>query len=149
MDHVMTSLKPRLHKPRNSLRSGVKPNTRTGAKSARAEAASASGLDLAPAIEALDLLLELERPADAQLSAFFRNYPNFGARDRSFIAEAVYGVLRRLRSLQVLAAPATPRRLLLAWLAPSWRISRKRCDWICLTGCMNGLPPSTASICRP
>ncbi len=81
-------------------------------------------------------MLELDRPADAQLSAFFRNYPNFGARDRSFIAEAVYGVLRRLRSLQVLAAPAakplavsppdaagvrlagaTPRRLLLAWLA--------------------------------
>jgi 16S rRNA (cytosine967-C5)-methyltransferase len=117
MDHVMTSLKPRLHKPRNTLRSGVKPNTKAGGKSAGAEGASASGLDLAPAIEALGLLLELERPADAQLSAFFRNYPNFGARDRSFIAEAVYGVLRRLRSLQVLAAPATPRRLLLAWLA--------------------------------
>jgi len=113
----MTSLKPRLHKPRNTLRSGAKPNASNGAKAARAEAASASGLDLAPTIEALGLLLELEKPADAQLSAFFRNYPNFGARDRSFIAEAVYGVLRRLRSLQVLAAPATPRRLLLAWLA--------------------------------
>jgi 16S rRNA (cytosine967-C5)-methyltransferase len=117
MDHVMTSLKPRLHKPRNSLRSGAKPTARAGAKSARAEGAGASGLDLTPAIEALGLLLELEKPADAQLSAFFRNYPNFGARDRSFIAEAVYGVLRRLRSLQVLATPATPRRLLLAWLA--------------------------------
>lgn len=106
----MTSSNPRLHKPRNGIRSKGKPG-------ARPDAGGTQGLDLAPAIEALELLLELQRPADAQLSAFFRNYPNFGARDRSFIAEAVYGVLRRLRSLQTLAAPATPRRLLLAWLA--------------------------------
>lgn len=106
----MTSSNPRLHKPRNAIRPKGKPG-------ARPDVAEAQGLDLAPAIEALGLLLELQRPADAQLSAFFRNYPNFGARDRSFIAEAVYGVLRRLRSLQTLAAPATPRRLLLAWLA--------------------------------
>ena len=109
----MTSPKPRLHKPRNTLRSGAK----SSGKAAKAENTSIPGLDLAPAIEALGILLELDKPADAQLSAFFRNYPNFGARDRSFIAEGVYGVLRRLRSLQVLAAPATPRRLLLAWLA--------------------------------
>jgi 16S rRNA (cytosine967-C5)-methyltransferase len=107
----MTSLKPRLHKPRNAVR----PAAKSAAKSARPEGAAA--LELGPAIEALEILLDLAHPADAQLSAFFRNYPNFGARDRSFIAEAVYGVLRRLRSLQVLAAPATPRRLLLAWLA--------------------------------
>jgi len=109
----MTSPKPRLHKPRNALRTGAKS---TG-KSAKPENAGIPGLDLAPAIEALEILLELEKPADAQLSAYFRNYPNFGARDRSFVAEAVYGVLRRLRSLRVLAEPATPRRLLLAWLA--------------------------------
>jgi 16S rRNA (cytosine967-C5)-methyltransferase len=107
----MTLQKPRLHKPRNALRTADK----SGAKTARPD--SATGLDIAPAIEALELLLDLAHPADAQLSAFFRNYPNFGARDRSFIAEAVYGVLRRLRSLRVLAEPATPRRLLLAWLA--------------------------------
>ena len=104
----MTSHKPRLHKPRNTLRTG---------KSVLAENAVVPSLDLAPAIEALEMLLELSHPADAQLSAFFRNYPQFGARHRAFIAEAVYGVLRRLRSLQELAAPATPRRLLLAWLA--------------------------------
>jgi 16S rRNA (cytosine967-C5)-methyltransferase len=105
----MTSSKPRLHKPR-------RPAHPAG-KSSRSEGAIAQGLDLGPAIEALELLLALDKPADAQLSAFFRNYPNFGPRERSFIAESVYGVLRRLRSLQVLAAPATPRRLLLAWLA--------------------------------
>jgi len=112
----MTLQKPRLHKPRNAQR----PAGKSAAKTGRTESAGspAAGLDLAPAIEALELLLDLSHPADAQLSAFFRNYPNFGARDRSFIAEAVYGVLRRLRSLQVLSAPAvTPRRLLLAWLA--------------------------------
>lgn len=105
----MTLQKPRLHKPRASNR----PTSKRGAS----PDSPPSGLDLAPAIEALELLLDLAHPADAQLSAFFRNYPNFGARDRSFIAEAVYGVLRRLRSLRVLAEPATPRRLLLAWLA--------------------------------
>jgi len=94
------------------------------------------GQDLTAAIDALAEVLELDRPADVRLSACFRADPKLGARDRAFIAEAVYGVLRHLRSLQVLAAPpvkplaalppsgigvplagATPRRLLLAWLA--------------------------------
>jgi len=107
----MTLSKPRLHKPRKPDR----PTNKSAPGNGQRE--TSTGLDLAPAIEALGLLLDLSHPADAQLSAFFRNYPNFGPRERSFIAEAVYGVLRRLRSLQVLAAPATPRRLLLAWLA--------------------------------
>ncbi|PIX97913.1 MAG: SAM-dependent methyltransferase [Hydrogenophilales bacterium CG_4_9_14_3_um_filter_63_34] len=72
---------------------------------------------LATALDALERVLEFERPADAVLSYFFRNDPKLGGHDRAFIAEAVYGVLRRLRGLQALAAPATPRRLLLAWAA--------------------------------
>jgi 16S rRNA (cytosine967-C5)-methyltransferase len=91
---------------------------------------------LAAAIDALGRVLDFERPADAVLSYLFRNEPKLGSHDRAFIAEAVYGVLRRLRGLQALAAPAakplaalppygigvplagaTPRRLLLAWLA--------------------------------
>jgi 16S rRNA (cytosine967-C5)-methyltransferase len=114
MDPVMTSQKPRLHKPRNSLRSGVKPNPpgKVGQSGGSECGVSICARDRSPG-----LVAGLEKPGDAQLSAFFRNYPNFGARERSFIAEAVYGVLRRLRSLQVLAAPPTPRRLLLAWLA--------------------------------
>ncbi len=120
------SIHPKSNQPRNALRrsktadkSAGKSSSRAAYKAQDSESSERlqAGLDLAPAIEALGLLLELERPADATLSAFFRNYPNFGARDRSFIAEAVYGVLRRLRSLQVLAEPSTPRRLLLAWLA--------------------------------
>ena len=71
----------------------------------------------AAAVEALEQVLDFEWPADARLSHFFRDYPKLGSRERAFIAESVYGVLRHLRSLQALAAPATPKRLLLAWLA--------------------------------
>jgi 16S rRNA (cytosine967-C5)-methyltransferase len=78
--------------------------------------------DLAHAIEALELCLDFARPADVQLSTFFRHYPKLGSRERAFVAEMVYGVLRRLRSLQHLAAgesgrSPTPRRMVLAWLA--------------------------------
>ena len=73
--------------------------------------------DLAHALEAVELALDFDHPADARLSAFFRHHPKLGGRERAFIAEAVYGVLRHLRGLQAVAAPATPRRLLLAWLA--------------------------------
>lgn len=66
---------------------------------------------------ALEALLKFEQPADAVLSRFFRDRPRLGARDRAFIAESCYGVLRHLRSLEHLAKGRTARRLLLAWLA--------------------------------
>lgn len=91
--------------------------SRRGAAPHAAAAPSDTPFDLAMAIDALDRVLTLEHPADACLSRFFRDVPKLGARDRAFIAEAVYGVLRHLRSLSALAAPATPRRLLLAWMA--------------------------------
>jgi len=65
----------------------------------------------------LHRLLTFERPADAVLSAYFRDKGKLGARDRAFIAEAAYGVVRRLRTLEHLAGGREPRRLLLAWLA--------------------------------
>jgi len=78
--------------------------------------------DLSHAIEAVELCLDFTRPADGQLSAFFRHYPKLGGRERAFVAETVYGVLRRLRTLEFLATGGsgrtpTPRRLVLAWLA--------------------------------
>jgi 16S rRNA (cytosine967-C5)-methyltransferase len=78
--------------------------------------------ELSHAIEAVELCLDFARPADIQLSAFFRHYPKLGGRERGLIAETVYGVLRRLRSLEHLASgggerASTPRRLVLAWLA--------------------------------
>jgi 16S rRNA (cytosine967-C5)-methyltransferase len=62
-------------------------------------------------------LLTFGQPADAVLSRFFRSRPKLGSRDRAFIAEAAYGVLRHLRSLEVCTQGRDPRRLLLAWLA--------------------------------
>lgn len=66
----------------------------------------------------LGAVLEFAYPADAMLSRHFRENRDIGQRDRGFIAESVYGVVRRLRWLRRLAGEdATPRSLLLAWLA--------------------------------
>lgn len=69
------------------------------------------------ATAALSALLPFQQPADAALSRFFRDRSRLGGRDRTFIAEACYGVLRHLRTLEHLTAGRTPRPLLLAWLA--------------------------------
>jgi 16S rRNA (cytosine967-C5)-methyltransferase len=69
------------------------------------------------AAQALGCVLDFEHPADAVLSRFFREHHALGRRDRGFIAESVYGVLRRLRFVHRLAGHgATPRQLLLVWL---------------------------------
>ena len=47
----------------------------------------------------LSNLLEFSGPADAKLSEFFRNNRDLGTKERAFVAESVYGVLRRLRFL--------------------------------------------------
>ena len=71
---------------------------------------------LQSATQALDLVLDFKRPADAILSAFFRDNRKLGARDRAFVAEAVFGVLRRYRYLSVVVPAANPRTLIVAWL---------------------------------
>ena len=71
---------------------------------------------LQTATQALDLVLDFKRPADAVLSAFFRDNRKLGARDRAFVAEAVFGVLRRYRYLSVVVPAANPRTLIVAWL---------------------------------
>lgn len=73
---------------------------------------------LGHAVHALTEILPLTHPADASLNRYFRNHHELGAKDRAFVAETVYGVLRRKRLLEHLAAPhATPRHLILAALA--------------------------------
>ena len=79
------------------------------------------------AAQALGDVLGFESPADVLLSKFFREHHALGRRDRALIAEGVYGVLRRLRWLRCLTGDgATPRQLLLAWLAQEegWPIGR-------------------------
>ena len=56
-------------------------------------------------------------PADAKLGAFFRRNREMGNKERAFVAESVYGVLRRKALLSHLADGDDPRKLLLAlWL---------------------------------
>ncbi len=70
------------------------------------------------AARVLGMVLSFEHPADAVLSRYFRENREIGHRDRGFIAEAVYGIVRRLAWLGRLAGVgAQPRALLLAWLA--------------------------------
>jgi 16S rRNA (cytosine967-C5)-methyltransferase len=68
------------------------------------------------ATQALDLVLDFKYPADKVLSNFFRENKKLGMADRSFVAEAVFGVLRRYRYLSVVVPAANPRTLIVAWL---------------------------------
>lgn len=73
---------------------------------------------LIQAAQVLGLVLGFEHPADAVLSRYFRDNRELGHRDRGFIAETVYGVVRRLRWLRRLVGEdARPRALVLGWLA--------------------------------
>lgn len=66
----------------------------------------------------LGQLLRFEHPADAVVSRYFREHRQLGHADRAFVAETVFAVLRRKRSLEARCGnPPTPRRLLLAALA--------------------------------
>lgn len=71
---------------------------------------------LESAAEALGLVLRFDRPADAVLHDFFGARRALGAHDRAFVADSVYGVLRRKRTIDQLAPDGAPRRLLLAYL---------------------------------
>lgn len=66
-------------------------------------------------------MLDFEKPADAIMRTFFRNNRDLGNKDRSFIAESAYGVIRRLRFLSTIIAtenndPDDARKLIVAWL---------------------------------
>ena len=65
---------------------------------------------------ALATVLGPHGPADAKLSAYFRDNHKLGMKDRAFIAETVYQVIRRKRLLEYLADGVDARRLLLAVL---------------------------------
>ena len=73
-------------------------------------------------------LLALAGPADQALSAYFRRHRNLGQRDRAFIAEAAYAVLRRRRSLETAAGSAAPHDLLVAALLRVFGLSGRVFD---------------------
>jgi len=68
-------------------------------------------------VSALQVALGMTRPADAALRLFFRDHPELGQRDRGFVAELVFTVLRHLRLLEHLTGEPQPRRLALAALS--------------------------------
>ncbi|SDA23975.1 16S rRNA (cytosine967-C5)-methyltransferase [Nitrosospira sp. Nsp11] len=72
-------------------------------------------LDMAAA--ALRAVLPLEHPADSILRHFFRENPTLGVNDRAFVAETVFGILRHRFFIESAVNIATPRSLLLAYLA--------------------------------
>jgi 16S rRNA (cytosine967-C5)-methyltransferase len=62
----------------------------------------------------LSQLLEFSGPADETLSRYFRAERQLGQQERGFIAEAVFAVLRRRRSLEAAAGSAAPEALVVA-----------------------------------
>ena len=69
---------------------------------------------LATLAAAIERVRRFDTPADTGLSAFFRAHPAMGQRDRAFVADGVFALLRRQRSLEALAESREPRRLALA-----------------------------------
>ena len=90
--------------------------------------------------DVLGRLLRFEYPADGVLSAYFREQRALQSRDRAFIAEHAYLVLRRLRWLRAIAGEhAGARKLLIAALARiqglgvkqlAPLVSRKEAEWL-------------------
>ncbi len=78
---------------------------------------------LGHAERALAELLKFARPADQALSAYFRSHRNLGQQDRAFIAETVFAVLRRKRSLEAAAGSSAPRDLAIAALVRVFGLS--------------------------
>lgn len=68
------------------------------------------------AAEALRIVLKFEQPADSVLSNFFRSHRKLSQHDRAFVAESVFGLLRRKRLVDHLCKDESPRRALLAYL---------------------------------
>ncbi len=69
---------------------------------------------LADAASVVEKLLAFSGPADETLSAYFRQHRNLGPKERAFVAEAAFAVLRRKRSLEAAAGGAAPAALLAA-----------------------------------
>jgi 16S rRNA (cytosine967-C5)-methyltransferase len=65
---------------------------------------------------ALEQILPMRHPADAVLREYFRQNPQLGGRDRSFVAETVFCVIRHKRLLEHLLEYPSARKLALGAL---------------------------------
>ena len=97
---------------------------------------STSLLDLC--VQLLRAVLRFQGPADATVSAFFREHRALGPRERHALAETVYTVLRERLALQRLAqsgkGPQERRLAILAWqgspAALQAALSEVERDWL-------------------
>jgi 16S rRNA (cytosine967-C5)-methyltransferase len=71
---------------------------------------------LGHACKAAAKLLQFSAPADETLSGYFREHRELGQQERAFVAETVFAVLRRKRSLEAAAGSAEPQALVAAAL---------------------------------
>jgi 16S rRNA (cytosine967-C5)-methyltransferase len=85
---------------------------------------------LAHARAALVGLLRFDAPADQSLSRYFREHRDLGQRERAFVAETAFAVLRRKRSLEAAAGSAEPQALLAAALIRSQGLSVRALDGV-------------------
>ena len=74
-------------------------------------------------VEALTLVLPLVSPADMSLKLFFRDRPKLGHRDRGFIAETVFAVLRHRRLIAYFSPKANPRAMALLAMTRFQKVS--------------------------
>ena len=77
---------------------------------------------------ALAELLRFAAPADQVLSQYFRRHRNLGQKERAFVAEASFAVLRRRRSLEAAAGSTEPGALLSAALLRHLGLSARALD---------------------
>lgn len=71
---------------------------------------------LAHAVATATEALRFAGPADETLSRYFRSHRNLGQSERAFVAETLFAVLRRKRSLEAAAGSEEPRLLVAAAL---------------------------------
>ena len=64
--------------------------------------------------DAIERVGRFDTPADAVMSAFFREHAEMGARDRAFVSDGVFAYLRHKRSLEALAQTGRAHPLALA-----------------------------------
>ncbi|MGA8033781.1 MAG: RsmB/NOP family class I SAM-dependent RNA methyltransferase [Casimicrobiaceae bacterium] len=77
---------------------------------------------------AIQRLARLDAPADATMTAFFRDHREMGSHDRPWIADGAFAYLRRKRSLEALAQTDDPLLLALATLVREFRHSVRDLD---------------------
>lgn len=128
------SRNPNARSARPSARSSSRPSqTSQSSRSAHtappqpAADARINGTLISHAADVLGQLLTFSQPADAVLSGYFREHRGLGGRERGFIAETCYMVLRRKRQLEKLVHPArSPRWLILAALLRFGGVAQKQ-----------------------